>query len=153
MERWERVCLGTRAGTKWAIPCVAAGLLLGGCGGVSSTRANVYSNPEGCEAVVEEHRLDPRDLGESGPRPLGVSMPPPTAETGSFRLEFVVDEFGVIVPNSVVVSGAQRADTRRALTENAQKGRFRPARVGECWVPARSGFEVTQGLGGWRLQW
>jgi hypothetical protein len=69
------------------------------------------------------------------------------------RVEFVVDEFGIVVPNSVVTSDRTLAATRRSLTESLPHWRFRPAQVGACWVPATFELEVSQRGGGWRTEW
>jgi hypothetical protein len=75
-------------------------------------------------------------------------------ESGEFQVGFVVDEFGKVVVNSVVVvPDPELATTRRTLLESAQGARFRPGRVGECWVPARFIWTVSQPLGGVHIRW
>jgi len=72
---------------------------------------------------------------------------PPAADPGAeperIIITFLVDEIGVPVPETVVVSGARLPATKRDLTKGSQEWRFIPARVGECWVPAPFSFQVT----------
>ena len=105
-------------------------------------------NPPGCEGVVQRHQKDPGLAVDSPPSPLKLLIPPaadPRVESDRIIITFLVDETGVPVPGTVLVSGARLPDTKRDLTKGLQEWRFIPARVGECWVPAAFSYQVTMG--------
>ena len=128
-----------------ALAVVALALVaLAGCATGRPT-FELAPNPPGCASVVQLHSQDPGLPVDSMPSPRGLLFPPVAdrgAESERIIITFLVDETGVPVPETVVVSGARLPATKRDLTEASQEWRFKPARVGECWVPAPFSYQV-----------
>ena len=124
---------------------VPVALAAAGCGTLPSHGEEVdYTNPEGCQATVEAHGMDPGAEVDVPPQPRRVSFPPPTDERGEFEVSLVVDEAGKVVAGSIEVTGAERNATVNHLRESFRNWTFEPAQVGGCWVSGVFTYRVLE---------
>jgi hypothetical protein len=107
----------------------------------------VGANPSSCAAVVEHATNNPADPAIEPAAALVIyappQPPPPTARGHTAVIHMRVTERGLVEPGSVRVDSVAAMDYRRQLALNAQKMRFRPARLSGCWVPSTREIKFT----------
>ncbi|UCG88331.1 MAG: hypothetical protein JSW71_07250, partial [Gemmatimonadota bacterium] len=96
---------------------------------------------------VERHRLDLSLPTTRSAGPIGVVFPEVESPGGGGRwtaeVGVVVDELGHVLDDSVQVHGAPSGRLADELRGLIRAWRFRPARVGSCWVPSKYLWRVS----------
>jgi hypothetical protein len=110
----------------------------GACATPPPSFPSLPENPEECIPIVEAHYAD---LTTSVDQPLelrGMVIPPapPRGASGEIQVLMIVDERGVVRPETIRVLGATSAEFAAQLSETTARFRFRPAKSGTCWVPS-----------------
>jgi len=117
-------------------------LFIVGCASINP-KTEPYSNSPECASQVAVRTQDPTLGVDSLPRPLGIFSPPRLVEERKeAEISLVVSERGTVVPGSVQISGSVVMELRLWTEGRAEKMKFRPARVGDCWVPSSYQFTV-----------
>lgn len=138
----------TRCERPGRVPAALAGIAVACAACASSPGAGpvpdeVYTNPPSCAETAAAHHADPTRPVQVAARLQRLSIPDRETGPGQATIRVTVLETGFVDRESVVVEGDVSPEVRTRLAEAAARWRFRPARVGDCWVPSTYSWNYT----------
>lgn len=103
----------------------------------------VFLNAPACAEYVDRHRADPSLPVHAPASPLSIVVPSRVERGAEATIRFTVTEAGDVDRESIEVEGDVSPVLRRHLVEVTAPMRFRPARVGDCWVASTHSWIFT----------